>query len=373
MSEQLSENSAVETEIVQETPKNKKQKRSLLLKIGLICFSFFLVTGLIVVAYYYNLIYGNQLQSREKELIVQFKSGSNLDQIVEILAQSAIIKDKSTFKWVCSVMKFKGKSGQYRIPKNIKSYHALVVILRSKQVPVKLTFNNFRLISQLAGHVSRYIEADSLSVLSAMTATDFLDANGLKSETALSIYIPNTYEMFWDTDATSFVKKMQIEHKKFWDSTRLEKAKKINLSPAEVYTLASIVDAETTYVPEKKRVAGVYLNRLKTKGWKLEADPTVVFAGGDFTVRRVTNDMLKINSPYNTYQNAGLPPGPIRMASVSAIDAVLDAEVHDYMFFCAKVPEPGQPAQHAFARNGAEHGNNARLYRQWLNSQKIYK
>jgi len=373
MSEQLSDNSDFETEIGQESKIEKKPKRSIILKITLVALAVLGLCALMIGYHYYSLIYGNQLLQREKDITIQIKSGTSLEQITELLIGNAIIKEKSTFKWVCSVMKFNGKSGQYRIPKNIKSYHALVVILRSKQVPVKLTFNNFRLISQLAGHISRFIEADSLSVLSAMTATDFLDANGLKPETAISLYIPNTYEMFWDTDAASFVNKMQVEHKKFWDSTRLEKAKKINLSPAEVYTLASIVDAETTYVPEKKRVAGVYLNRLKTKGWKLEADPTVVFAGGDFTVRRVTNDLLKINSPYNTYQNAGLPPGPIRMASVSAIDAVLDAEVHDYMFFCAKVPEPGQPAQHAFARNGAEHGNNARLYRQWLNSQKIYK
>lgn len=373
MSEQLSENSAVETEIVQEIPKNKKQKRSLLLKIGLICFSLCLVTGLIVVAYFYNLIYGNQLLSRDKDLIVQFKSGSNLDQIAEALAQSTIVKDKTTFKWVCSVMKYKGKSGQYRIPKKVSSYHALVVILRAKQEPVNLTFNNFRLLPQLAAHVSRYIEADSLSLISAMTATDFLDANGLKPESAMTLFIPNSYQMFWDNDANSFVKKMQAEYKKFWNEKRLENAKKLNLSPTEVYILASIVDAETTFEPEKRRVAGVYLNRLKTKGWKLEADPTVVFAGGDFSVRRVTNDMLKINSPYNTYLNAGLPPGPIRMASVSAIDAVLNAEEHDYWFFCAKVPLDGEPAQHAFARNGAEHAANARVYRQWLNSRKIYK
>jgi UPF0755 protein len=373
MSEQLSENSAEKTEIVQEPNFEKKQKKSFLLKMFFIGFSLMIIIGIIVAAYYYNIFYGNQLPGRDKDVVVQIKSGSNLEQITDLLIQNGIVKDKSTFKWVCSIMKYKGKSGQYRIPQKVTSYHALVAILRAKQVPVKLTFNNFRLLPQLAAHISRYIEADSLSLIAAMTATDFLDVNGLKPESAMTLFIPNSYQMYWDTDAASFVKKMQAEHKKFWDSTRLEKAKKINLSPAEVYTLASIVDAETTYVPEKKRVAGVYLNRLKTKGWKLEADPTVVFAGGDFTVRRVTNDLLKINSPYNTYQNAGLPPGPIRMASVSAIDAVLDAEVHDYMFFCAKVPEPGQPAQHAFARNGAEHGNNARLYRQWLNSQKIYK
>jgi UPF0755 protein len=373
MSEQLSENSAEETEVVQESNFGKKQKKSFLLKIALIGFSTMIVIGVIVAAYYYNLIYGNQLHGRDKEVVVQIKSGSNLEQITDLLIQNGIVKDKSTFKWVCSVMKYKGKSGQYRISKKVSSYRVLVAILRAKQEPVKLTFNNFRLLPQLAAHISRYIEADSLSLIAAMTATDFLDANGLKPESAMTLFIPNSYQMFWDTDANSFVKKMQAEYKKFWNEKRLEKANKLNLSPTEAYTLASIVDAETTHVPEKPRIAGVYLNRLKTKGWKLEADPTVVFAGGDFTVRRVTNYMLKINSPYNTYLNAGLPPGPIRMASVSAIDAVLDAEEHNYWFFCAKVPVDGEPAQHAFARNGAEHAANARVYRQWLNSRKIYK
>jgi len=370
---ELSGNASDEPEIIQESISVKKHKKSLLFKIGLVCFLIILVSGVIIAAFFYSKIYGNQLQNRGLEVVVKIKTGSNLEEIAEVLSQSSILKDKATFKWVASIMKYKGKSGQYLIPKNVRSNYALIAILRAKQEPVKLTFNNFRLLPQLAAHISRYIEADSLSLIAAMTATDFLDANGLKPETAMTLYIPNSYQMYWDTDAVTFVKKMQAEYKKFWNDKRLEKAKKLNLSPTEVYTLASIVDAETTHVPEKRRVAGVYLNRLRTKGWKLEADPTVVFAGGDFTVRRVTNDMLKINSPYNTYLNPGLPPGPIRMASVSAIDAVLDAEEHDFWFFCAKVPVDGEPAQHAFARNGAEHAANARVYRQWLNSRNIYK
>jgi UPF0755 protein len=373
MSEQLSENSEFETEAQIEPISVKRTKKSLFIKIALIALGFIALLGIIIGYYFYSLIYGNQLSARNQDLIIQIKSGSTLEQITDILSQNAVIKDKAKFLRVCSIMKFKGKSGQYRIPVKIMSNHGLISILRGRQIPVKLTFNNFRLLPQLAAHVSQYIEADSLSLLAAMTASDFLDSNGLKPETAMTLFIPNSYEMYWDTDAVSFVKKMQAEHKKFWNEKRLEKAKKLDLSPTEIYTLASIVDAETTYVPEKPRVAGVYLNRLKTKGWKLEADPTVVFAGGDFSVRRVTNDLLKINSPYNTYQNVGLPPGPIRMASVSAIDAVLDAEEHDYMFFCAKVPKDGEPSQHAFARNGAEHAANARVYRQWLNSRKIYK
>lgn len=332
-----------------------------------------ILSGAGIAYYFYQTICGANLLEIKESVLIQVPSGSNLDKITEILSEKGILKDKKGFLWVCSIMKFYGKSGQYRITKNTNSYHSLVGVLRGEQESVNLTFNNFRLKEQLAGHVSRFIEADSLSIIAAMIATDFLDQKGFNSENALSMYIPNSYKIYWDSDADVFVKRMEVEYQKFWNENRLEKAKKQNLSPIEVYILASIVDAETTFNPEKPRVAGVYLNRLRTKGWKLEADPTVVFAGGDFSVRRVTNDMLQINSPYNTYKNVGLPPGPIRMASVSAIDAVLDAEEHDYWFFCAKPPSEGQPAQHAFAKTMAQHGANARVYRQWLNLQRIYK
>ena len=351
----------------------KVVKKSRVLKMVLITVAVFAIVGAGIVYYFYDAIYGSKLNGLTEDLLLQIPSKTDLNGITALLEQKGLLKDKTGFLWVASLMKYKGKSGQYRVPKNTKSHHALVAVLRREQVPVKLTFNNFRLKDQLAGHVSKYIEADSLSILSAMNSTDLLDKYGFTAENALTMYIPNSYLIHWDTDAEEFVARMYAEYKKFWNKERLELAKKQNLSQIEVYILASIVDAETTFDPEKPRVAGVYLNRLRTEGWKLEADPTVVFAGGDFTVRRVTNDLLAINSPYNTYMYPGLPPGPIRMASVSALEAVLKAEEHDYWFFCAKPPVEGQPAQHAFAKTGAQHGANARAYRQWLNSQKIYK
>lgn len=355
-------------------PTLKPTRKGGIIKILLITVAVLALAAAGVAYYFYDAIYGKKLNPLSQDLLLDIPSKTDLNGIVNLLAEKQLLKDKTAFLWVANLMKYKGKTGRYRIPKTVQSYHSLIRVLRSKQEPVKLTFNNFRLKDQLAGHVSRYIEADSLSLLAAMTSTETLDGYGFNAENAMAMYIPDTYNMNWDTDAKSFVARMYKEYNAFWDkNNRREKAKKLEMTPIEVYILASIVDAETTYNPEKPRVAGVYLNRLKTEGWKLEADPTVVFAGGDFSVRRVTNDLLAINSPYNTYQHAGLPPGPIRMASSTAIDAVLDAEKHDYWFFCAKPPTEGQPAQHAFATTGAQHGANARAYRQWLNSQKIYK
>jgi UPF0755 protein len=283
--------------------------------------------------------------------------------------------NKADFLWVAKMRKYEGKAGRYAISQTTRSYYELVGILRnSKQVEVKVTFNNLRLKEQLAGQVSRLLEFDSVTLASLMSSAEVLGKYGFNEENAIAMYIPNTYNFYWNTNAQTFVERMHEEYEKFWAAdNRKAKADSMGMTPIEVYILASIVDAETTYGPEKARVAGVYLNRLNTDGWKLEADPTVVFANGDFSVRRVTNDLLAKDSPYNTYMYPGLPPGPIRMASQSAIDAVLNAEKHDYWFFCAKPPAEGEPAQHAFAKTGAQHGANARRYRAWLNSQRIYR
>lgn len=365
-------NTEEELQAEQDKPKHKKGK-----VLRIILFSM-LALGLIgasIAFYYYNLIFGNQLNSRTEALVITIPTGTSLKGVAKILKKEGIIELPSYFSWVAQLRSYEGKAGKYKIPKETNSYYELVGILRSaKQVPIRLTFNNLRFKEQLAGIAGELLETDSLQIAHLMNQAEVLDSYGLNDSTAMTLFIPDTYEFFWNTNAEEFMDRMHKEYQKFWASEdRKAKADSLGMTPTEVYTLASIVDAETTYKPEKARIAGVYLNRLNTRGWKLEADPTVVFAVGDFSIRRVTKAMLQTDSPYNTYMYPGLPPGPIRMASKSAIDAVLNAEKHNYWFFCAKPPVEGEPASHAFARTSAQHGANARRYRAWLNSQRIYR
>jgi UPF0755 protein len=372
----LNEIQPEETEKVEQAEVEEKQKSrrfSLTFKVILFVTALVTVFVLIFLIYFFNLVYGNQLSSLKKDKILYIPSGSTIGNIADVIQKEGLVPDKSNFLFVASLMKYKGKSGRYIIPKSTKSYHGLISILRKNQIPLKLTFNNIRTKEQFAAHLDKLIEADSLSIIRSIINPVKLTKFGFNEQNVLAMYIPNTYEFYWNSNSEQFVDRMYQEYQKFWTKERLAKAEKQKLSPAEVYILASIVDAETTYNPEKKRVAGVYLNRLRTKGWRLEADPTVVFAMGDFSIRRVTRDMLNVDSPYNSYRNDGLPPGPIRMASVAAIDAVLDAEEHQFMFFCAKPQLDGEPAQHVFAENMNQHANNARIYRQWLNSRNIYR
>ena len=249
----------------------------------------------------------------------------------------------------------------------------LVNLLRSgKQTPVKLSFNNQDTFEKLAGRISQQIEADSVSLLKSFNNIDFIEKNGFNKNTAIGMYIPNTYEFFWNTSADAFRKKMLIEYKTFWNSSRLEKAKKQHLSPNEVITLASIVQKETAVVKERPIVAGLYLNRLHNK-WPLQADPTIIFAikkklGEDTIIKRVLKKDLEIVSPYNTYKNIGLPPGPITMPDITSIESVLNAKNHDYFYMCASVTKIGE---HEFAKSLSQHNRNAVKYQNWLNKQGV--
>ncbi len=351
----------------------KKKKGKIWLLIGLVVVLLLSIGGGIGY-YYYNLVMGQQLNSLQEDMVLEIRTGSSLEQISNMLKDKGLLGRAQDFLWVAGLMKYTGKAGRYRIGRNTQSYYQLLKTLRGAQEPLMLTFNNLRLKEQVAGLVARVLELDSADLAHILQHSERLEKYGLNPDNAMSLFIPNSYQFLWNTNADAFMERMYEENQRFWKAEgRLAKADSLGLSPTEVYILASIVDAEPTYAPEKPRVAGVYLNRLRTPGWRLEADPTVVFAKGDFSVRRVTLDMLEIDSPYNTYKNAGLPPGPIRMASTSAIDAVLNAEQHDYWFFCAKPPSEGEPPQHAFAKTAAQHGANAKKYRAWLNTQRIYR
>jgi UPF0755 protein len=258
------------------------------------------------------------------------------------------------------------KPGHYVLQEGM-SNDALINMLRlGTQTPVQVIFNNIRTKEQLARVISKQIEADSSSLMAFLNDTAYLLALGLNNETALCLFIPNTYEFFWNTSARQFMDRMQREHDAFWAGNREEKARAIGLSQAEVITLASIVDKETNKNDEKAAIAGVYMNRLD-RNWLLQADPTLVYASGDFGLTRVLNIHKEINSPYNTYMYAGLPPGPICIPSIASIDAVLNYEDHDYFFFCAKDDFSGY---HVFAKSITQHNRNARRYHKAIQNRK---
>jgi len=266
------------------------------------------------------------------------------------------------------------KSGLYIIPKESNN-NEIINILRNKSEAVKVTFNNHEGLENLAGRVSKQLSLDSMSLLSAFYDKGFLVHNGFDTMNAISMYLPNTYEFFWDTSAENFRNKMLESYNRFWDKTRISKAKKIGLSQQDVSVLASIVQRESVMKDERPRIAGVYLNRL-TKRMRLQADPTVVFALKNQSrnlnkkIRRVLYKDLRVKSPYNTYKNRGLPPGPICMPGFDAIDAVLNAESHDFLYFVA---DPENRGYHLFGKNLKEHNTNKKKYIRWINKKKVYR
>ena len=273
-----------------------------------------------------------------------------------------VLKSKKAFNWLAKKMHYDENvhPGRYILTDGMTNQQLINMLRMGYQTPVKVIFNNMRSVEQLAGRISEQIEADSLSIITAIQNNKSVDA---------TTFIPNTYEFYWNTDADEFVEKMLNEYKRFWNESRQLKAKEKKLTQREVSILASIVDKETTKTSEMPTIAGVYINRLN-KRWPLQADPTLVYALGDYNIRRVLDVHKDIDSPYNTYKFAGLPPGPICIPSIAAIDAVLNAEKHNYFYFCAKDDLSGY---HVFAKTITEHNRNAEKYRKALNKNKIYR
>jgi len=287
----------------------------------------------------------------------------------ELLGQK-LIDDVQAFHFVAEQMNYPRHvyPGRYII-ENGMSTRELVTLLRSgRQTPIDFTFVKFRTPDQLAQYAGEKLEMNARELRLLLQDAGYLKQfNGLTPDIALTIFIPNTYELYWNISPKDFVERMFREYKAFWNEARNEQRRKYRLSRLEVMTLASIVEEETNKNDEKPRVAGVYLNRVRKK-WPLEADPTVKYAVGDFTLRRILNSHLQTDSPYNTYLYPGIPPGPICTPSVSSIDAVLNAEDHDYMFFCAKADGSGY---HHFSETLTQHNAYAREYHRMLNQQGI--
>lgn len=339
-------------------------KKLLLLIIGLLL----LIGGVLGLSLYNKIFKGNTVE----EGYLYIPTGSNFEEVENLVRP--FLKRVKPFVSVAEKLNYPDavKPGKYKISKGMNNFDLVRMLRSGNQTMVNLSFNNQDTFEKLADRISQQIEADSLSLLKAFTDNSFLEESGFNATNAIGMYIPNSYEFYWNTTAEDFRAKMLNEYNKFWDAARLEKAKKLNLTKNEVITLASIVQKETASLNERPIVAKLYLNRLES-GWPLQADPTIIFAlkakfGNDMVIKRVFSKDLDINSPYNTYKNTGLPPGPISMPDISSIEAVLNPANHDYYYMCASVTTFGT---HEFAKTLDQHNKNAAKYQQWLNKQGV--
>lgn len=320
----------------------------------------------------YSAFFTPNTKFNNDEAYVFVGSNDSFESVKETLAP--LLADLETFEQAADRKGYSEnvKGGKYAIKKGMNN-NDIIGALRSGNIPVKVAFNNQESLETLAGRISVQIEADSISLLTAFKDESFQKENGFDGGNEIVPYIPNSYEFFWNTSAEKFRDRMVTEFNRFWNEDRKVKAEKIGLNPKEVVALASIVHKETAKVDERPRVAGLYLNRLRKK-MLLQADPTVIYAikkhagNFDMVIKRVLYKDLELDSPYNTYKYAGVPPGPIAMPDISAIDAVLSPEKHDYLYMVANVEDFGY---HKFAKSMAQHNRNKEQYIRWINAQKI--
>jgi len=349
----------------------RKKKKSFLFKFFWSLIGVLILSGAITASVFYGRIFQpNVSLNAQDQVYINIPTGANFEDVLQLLNDQGIIKNSSSFIWISQRKQYNDfsiKSGRYLL-KDGMSNNDLVNLLRSgRQTPINLVFNNIRTKEEFAGKIASQIEIDSLELLTAMLDTAFLNSLGLNAFTVSTLFIPNTYEFYWNTPVESFLSRMVAEHHHFWNESRKAKAQNIGLNFTQVTTLASIVEKESFKKIEQPTIAGLYLNRLK-KGMKLQSDPTVIFALGDFSIRRVLKNDLKYDSPYNTYKYKGLPIGPISLPSIQAIDAVLNYEKHSYLYMCAKEDFTGF---HNFATTAVEHYINAAKYRKALNERNI--
>lgn len=324
--------------------------------------------------YIYQTLYTANLLVKEEdqERIFYIPTGADYPVVQRALYEEGIVNNMVTFSFLAKLMKYQEnvKPGRYLFKPAMTNREAILMLRAGQQLPVNVTFNNVRLLEQVPAKITKTIELDSATfaryLFDGETAAQF----GFTEETFVSMFLPNTYEVYWTVSAEGLLQKMSQEYERFWAANeRKAKAAAIGMSPQEVSVLASIVQAESQKYDEQPIIAGLYLNRLK-RGIALQADPTLVFAAGDFSIKRVLNIHKEIDSPYNTYKYRGLPPGPINMPDIRAIDAVLNYEQHNYIFMCAREDFSGY---HNFATNLGEHERNRRKYQRALNAAGIYR
>ncbi|MBK9175664.1 MAG: endolytic transglycosylase MltG [Flavobacteriales bacterium] len=330
-----------------------------------------LIAGLLAAGYAYNRLFKQSPRFSDESRVLLIPTGASFAMVLDSLVAMDAVSDPRAFRLLCERKKYvdRIKPGRYRVKRGL-SLNALVNMLRAgEQEPVRVTFANVEHLQELAGRLGRVLEPDSVAFLKAFFDPEQQAECELDDATMISLFLPNTYELWWTTTPGQFIARMRREHDVFWSEERRHAASGKGLSPAEAATLASIVQAETVRMDDAPVIAGVYLNRLRI-GMPLQADPTLTFALGLDSVRRVLDRDKLVDSPYNTYRNAGLPPGPINMPEPRFIDAVLSAHKHEYLYFCARADLSGYSD---FARTYEQHLVNARRYQRALNQRKIYR
>ena len=331
------------------------------------------ILSLVFIIDYFNKFYKPNTSFEDESIFLYVMEGDSLAFRDSI---SKYIKSEKTFYKAAEKLDYleNKKTGRYKISKDIGN-NEIVNSLKFNNTPVNVTFNNQERIENLAGIVSKQIYEDSTSLVKAFRDRQFLENNNLNEQSVLSIFIPNSYNIYWNTTPEDFRDRMLAEYNKFWNKDRSEKAKKLGLTKLEVISLASIVQIESRKNDERPRVAGLYINRINER-MRLQADPTVIYSlkkyynNYDTIIRRVLYRDLKINSEFNTYKIRGIPPGPITMPDISAIDAVLNHEDHNYLFMVA---DPSNRGYHLFASDIDGHNRNKKAYIRWINSKGIYR
>ncbi len=343
-------------------------KRNKFLVAFVIVFSV-LVAGFVF--YFYQVFFTENILVEKGDQTILISEEMTFKDLQDVVYNQGIVNDMLSFSFVAKILDYQEnmKPGLYLLEKDMTNLQAIRMLRAGIQTPTRVTFNNVRLKSELASKITTRLQADSTEFLSLLNNDSLINSYGFTNDNIMTMFIPNTYEMYYTTSEEGIFDRMHTEYEKFWTEERKQKAKKIGLSPQKVSILASIVQAESIKEDERPKIAGVYLNRLE-RGIALQADPALVYAMGDFTIKRVLNVHKEVESPYNLYKYRGLPPGPINLPEINSIDAVLNAEKHKYIYFCAKSDFSGY---HAFATNLAEHNRNAREYQSALNKARIYK
>lgn len=335
--------------------------------IPLIVFSTLLSTTSV---YTYQMLFSPNFLINHPDKMIIIDDDTDFKGLTNQLIEDTLLNDVISFSFLSKLMKYSEniKQGAYKIKMNMSNYDLISMLRAGDQTPINITFSYSRKINDLAQKISEKLKISEKDLMDYITENSQSNY-GFDNQNIIGMFLPDTYEVYWDITPKNLLDKMKSEYDKFWNSERTTKLERVNLSKNEVITLASIVASETNKIDEADRIAGVYINRLR-KNMLLQADPTLIYAANDFSIRRVLNKHKKIKSPYNTYMNKGLPPGPIRLSPKKYIDAVLNFENHRFIFFCAKDDFSGY---HEFAITLSEHNKNARKFQRALNKRKIYK
>lgn len=321
--------------------------------------------------YFYQMFKGANILLDKSDLVITIEKGETFSELRARLYDAEIVQEAVSFSFVAKVLDYQEavKPGVYLLKSGMSNLDVVRMLRAGAQVPVRVTFNNVRLKNELAEKITANTGIKASDFEALLSDEGFLAKYNLNADNSMSVFLPDTYEVYWTISAEELFDKMYKAHQQFWTAGRKQKADALNLTPVEVSILASIVQAETIMSDERSKVAGLYLNRLRKRMY-LQADPTVKYALGDFAIQRILTKDTRVKSPYNTYVNRGLPPGPINLPSIASIESVLNYEKHDYLYMCAKEDFSGY---HSFAKTLAQHNVNASKLHRALNRRNIYR